>query len=134
MSVDHERRDDQREHPVPFGRRRFLATLGAGMFGIASRLVLPSGASAAPTPLYCGGALGCDTCDAYGVCTGCPAGSFNCRNVKGQQCWTACGPAGSGGCVPCYSCCDWLKTDYKTVCICRRYIGLFCPNRQTQTA
>lgn len=107
------------------GRRRVLAMLGAGLFGLATRTFVPKEANAAPTPSGCFGAVGCDTCDANCNCRECPAPSTNCQNVSGRQCWSFF-TRHSNGCYNKYSCCDWLRTDYKQVCICKCYRGVVC--------
>lgn len=114
-----------RRAPQATGRRRVLAVLTAGLFGLATRAFVPEQAGAAPTPSGCAGAIGCDSCDSNCNCTGCPAPSKNCQNVAGKQCWSFF-TRRSNGCYNKYSCCDWLRTDYSTVCICKCYRGVVC--------
>ncbi len=111
-----------------FGRRRALALLSASLFGAASRAFAPKKAGAAPTPTYCFGAPGCDTCSGT-VCTECYNGrSYNCKaKYSGITCWSAKGGYAGGGCYHYYTCCDWYRSDW-SVCICRGYLGILCPS------
>lgn len=116
---------DQSEQRSKLGRRRFLTALTGGFFGMAAKAFVPGNAQAAPTPAYCQGAPGCDTCSGT-TCTGCYNGrSYNCQNISGKTCWTAQGGYYGNGCWHFYRCCDWYRSDW-SVCICRGYAGVLC--------
>lgn len=115
-------------HPPKLGRRRFLTTLTGGLFGLAAKAFVPSGAQAAPTPWPCENAPGCDTCSGT-TCTGCYNGrSYDCRGQPGRTCWLAQGSQHSAGCWNYWNCCDWFRSDF-SVCICRGYAGVLCQAR-----
>ncbi len=100
---------------VLLGRRRFMAVLGGGLFGVATKAFAPKTAVAAPTPSLCYGAPGCDTCSGA-TCTGCYNGpAYSCG---GNHCWVVGGPTNSDGSRTYYNCCDWYRSD-ESICICR---------------
>lgn len=136
-----ERSSSRKEYPMPVehqapihdrqalagDRRRFLMILGGGLFGLAGRVFVPAGTSAAPTPTYCHGAIGCDTCNGS-ACTQCHNGrSYDCNGVSGRTCWRAVGGNAGGGCKYEYRCCDWFRSNWE-VCICRSRVGIVCPS------
>lgn len=106
------------------GRSQFLRWAGAGLFGAAVRVFLPSGASAhtppyQPHPCYgyplCDPAVGCGDqerkrCSAYctGPYQGCPTG---------QLCWTTCHEGKK------YRCCDCTNPSTGAACITRYWLG-----------
>lgn len=124
--------DDQALANVPFGRNRFLRTLGIVLFGLATRLVAPQLARAyhgsPPHPCYAFGQ--CHCCNGTQCCGGnCQyPGSLGCPG--GGQCWYTC--VGSEGL---YQCCDWQECipnpppdtgcSWKN-CVCVKFLGSFC--------
>jgi hypothetical protein len=107
---------------VPFGRNRLLKVLGAGVFGLATRMVLRSEPALAVTPPYpCYGYNKCHNCY-YEYCTEyCHYSSFEgCQS--GTQCWQTCA---SNHYL--YRCCDYeekLPGGSTHPCICSGKYGL----------
>lgn len=104
---------DKLEH-VPFGRSRFVAGLGAGLFATATSLTAAGRAMASPYP--CFGFDGCSCCSGSTCCeSGCTAIYTSCSSPDGH-CWITC------GCIYNYQCCDWQKAN-GSYCICSGRLG-----------
>ncbi len=119
MSISEDRAVLERDD-LPLGRNRFLALLGASLFGAATSLVRGNRAWAGHEPAVkpCAGYGRCHCCNGTNCCWdrcyathpwhshGCPGGS---------NCWYACGGADGN---QLYQCCDWHYTNGE-ICICR---------------
>ena len=108
-----------------FGRRKFVAGVGAALTSAAGALWFPERASAACPWAGCYGYDMCPSCSGT-QCTasGCYAGVFGCPT--GVQCWGACPNGGPNQ----YKCCDWGLPGFVSTCghpdgfcICRGYMG-----------
>lgn len=123
LSVKPQRLEDGLVTSTALVRSKFLAAAGAGLFGIATRLVLPESARANhdPAPQGCFGFGVCHCCSGSTCCvSGCnyPGGhSDGCPN--GGQCWNTC----VGNLM--YQCCDW-HYGTSSHCICRGFVSA-CP-------
>jgi hypothetical protein len=115
--------DDGLLSQVPFGRRRFLRTLGLALFGVATGMVASQqAAGAAPTPSPCYGFPRCPQCKKRGsriVCTHPKCGPTAGYCPGGTGCWTNC----YNGTL--YNCCDYTYNNKP--CICSSPMGA-CPS------
>jgi hypothetical protein len=108
--------DDGLLSQVPFGRRRFLRTLGLALFGVATGMVASQqAAGAAPTPSPCWGYPRCPQCKRRGsriVCTHPKCGPsdplLGCETSNG--CWTSCYDQ------TLYNCCDYTYNNKPCIC------------------
>jgi hypothetical protein len=109
---------------VAFGRNRFLRRLAATVFTLVSASVVRASPAYACTlsspPPLCGPSKQCCCCTSGGWC--CSADCTN-RYECGSQGWYV--YTQSGSCVKKYFCRDFWSGGQR--CICRQYIGLFCP-------
>lgn len=97
---------------VPFGRNRFFAGVGAGLFATAASLTGAGRALAAPYPCY-----GFDECTCCSGSTCCEPGCTTAPGFCGAtNCWITC------GCIYNYQCCDWQKSG-GGYCICSGRLG-----------
>jgi hypothetical protein len=107
--------DDRQLSQVPFGRRRFLRTLGLALFGVATGTIASQqAAGAAPTPAPCRGFPRCPQCKPVGNeirCThpNCGPTANYCRETR-TACWQTC----YNGTL--YTCCDWTYNNKPCIC------------------
>jgi len=109
--------DDGQLSQVPFGRKRFLRTLGLALFGVATGMVASrEAARAAPTPTGCANDgthrnfAQCPKCSGT-TCTHSKCGPTRNYCGSGTNCWTTCYNGNR------YECCDWTYNNKP--CICR---------------
>lgn len=93
---------------VPFGRKRFVALAGAGLFGLALRWFAPENARAwhGGGVYPCEGFYACHCCNGSTCCD--PNGCFwpaHSHCPSGGQCWYTC------YCNYWWQCCDWHVYD-----------------------
>jgi hypothetical protein len=112
--------DDGQLSQVPFGRRRFLRTLGLALFGVATGMVASQEAArAAPTPTGCANDgthrnyQRCPKCGWRGnefVCThnGCGPSTGACWSDT--NCWISCVSRVQ------YKCCDFVYNNKPCIC------------------
>lgn len=100
-------RDQAVLEDVPFGRNRFLKWLGAGLFGIATGMILKQEPAAAQHigPHYpCFGLQSCHYCSGYACTQYCwSVGYLGCPT--GAQCWLSCNTGNNWV----YRCCDYKE-------------------------
>jgi hypothetical protein len=106
--------DEGQLSQVPFGRKRFLRTLGLALFGVATGMVASQKAAvAAPTPAPCYGFPRCPQCKKRGSeiqCTHPNCGPTSGYCPTGTPCWRTC----YNGTL--YNCCDWTYNNKPCIC------------------
>ena len=108
--------DGEEQHlaRIPMGRQKFLRTLGVGLFGFATTLIMPKTAFATHQPISCPcTGRKCHCCNSQNECCetpSCPSTGY---------CWYAAG--GTPECPTCavWECCDYTNPSNDT-CVCMK--------------